>query len=107
MRVAVEEAIVTANTLRSIGVSVCKQIRILCDNKGVVDNSTIPGSALKKKHTSIAYHKTREVIASGLAVIYHMDGTENPADVLTKPLDKMSFLKHVGRLISGQSLRMS
>ena len=103
MRVAVEEAIVTANTLRSIGVSV----RILCDNKGVVDNSTIPGRALKKKHTSIAYNKTREVIASRLAVIYHMDGTENPADVLTKPLDKMSFLKHVGRLMSRQSLKMS
>ena len=72
-----------------------------------MNNPTIPGSSLKKKHTSIAYHKTRELIASGLAIIYHMDGTENPADVLTKLLDKMCFLEHLEHLMSEQSFKMS
>lgn len=66
MRIAVEEAVAITSLLKSVGVLIEYKLRILGDNKGVINNSIIPGSTVKKKHTSIAYHKVRECIAIGL-----------------------------------------
>ena len=34
------------------------------DNKSVVVNTTIPSSALKKKHCAVAYHQVCEAVAA-------------------------------------------
>ena len=47
-------------TLRSLGIAVKMPIHIFLDSKSAVDNVTIPGSPLKKKHECIHYHKLRE-----------------------------------------------
>ena len=104
MRVAVQEAIAVTNTLKSIGIPFKGRVRILGDNKGVIDNSTISGSMLKKKHISIAYHKVRESIASGLCDIFHVSGKENPADILTKPLGSDIYRNHLRKFMYGQGL---
>ena len=101
---AAEEAISTMYMLKSIGVQVLGRVCILCDNKGVVDNSTISGSALKKKHLSIAYHKVRECVALGICDVYHIKGKDNPADVLTKSLVSSVFRKHISKFMYGQGL---
>jgi len=55
------------------------------DNESVVNGSTIPHSKLNKRHTNaLAYHKTRELIASKTLRYVHMDGDKNPADILSK-----------------------
>jgi hypothetical protein len=102
--IAVEEAIAITNMLKSIGIQLKRKVYILCDNKGVIDNFTMPGSTLKKKHTSIAYHKVCEYIATGLCDIYHIKGEDNPADILTKPLSPEVFKKHIGKFMHGQGL---
>jgi hypothetical protein len=56
------------------------------DNQSVITSSTMPHLVLKKQLNILAYHRVREAIASGLMVIIHMPGTENPSDVLTKLL---------------------
>jgi hypothetical protein len=104
MRIAVEEAIAVVNLLKSIGIPIKGKVRILGDNKSVIDNSTIPGSALKKKHTSIAYHRVRECIAVGLCDVYHIKGVDNPADILTKAISGDAFKSHVSKLMSGPCL---
>jgi hypothetical protein len=43
-------------------------------------------STLKKKHNSIAYHRTREAVAAGTIQVTKEDGKTNLADVLTKLL---------------------
>ena len=104
MRMAVEEAIAITDLLKSIGIPVMDKARILGDNKGVIDNASIPGSALKKKHTSIAYHKVRECIALDLCEIFHIKGTDNPADILTKALSNELYYSNIFKLMFGQSI---
>ena len=84
MSLAIDEAIATKRMLSSIGIPVEGPVQIYCDNKAVVDNSSIPGSSLKKKHTVLAFHKTREAIATGDVMVAHIGGTLNSADINTK-----------------------
>ena len=57
----------------------------------VVLNTTIPSSALKKKHQACNYHKVRESIAAGFIKFAHIRSEENLADILTKPLARALF----------------
>ena len=70
--------------MRCFGVNV-ETASLLCgDNMGVIQNSTINSSLLKKKHVEISYHKTREAAASSTVHPIKIDGTINYADVLKK-----------------------
>jgi hypothetical protein len=64
---------------------------MLGDNMAVVLNTTIPSSALKKKHQACNYHKVRESIAAGFIRFAHIRSEENLADILTKPLARTLF----------------
>ena len=68
------------------GVPIEGEARVLCDNESVVKSSSYPESTLKKKHCSVAYHKVREAVAAGKALIYYEKSETNLADLLTKPL---------------------
>ena len=54
-------------------------------------NTTIPSSALKKKHQACNYHKVRESIAAGFIKYGHIKSENNVADILTKPLGRVAF----------------
>ena len=72
--------------LRMFGIPLDGPTNVFCDNEAVTNNATILESTLKKKHNSIAYHRTREVVAAGMIRVTKEDGTTNLADVLTKLL---------------------
>ena len=61
-------------------------MNVYCDNEAVTKNVMNPESTLKRKHNSIAYHRTREAVAAGTIRVTKEDGTTNLADVLTKLL---------------------
>ncbi|MEM7375761.1 MAG: reverse transcriptase domain-containing protein, partial [Bacteroidota bacterium] len=86
MRIAVELVEALRYKLRMFGAPIDGPTTGFCDNQSVVLNSTIPSSTLKKKHNSIAYHKTREAIAAGYVNIVKEPTETNLADILTKPL---------------------
>ena len=69
--------------------------QVLCDNKSIVLNLTLPSSTLKKKHNAIAYHRVRENIAAQVIKVNHIDGKSNIADILTKATDGITFKRHV------------
>jgi hypothetical protein len=50
----------------------------------VITSSTIPQSALNKRHNALSYHRVREAIAAGILRFIHILGSTNPADVLSK-----------------------
>jgi hypothetical protein len=78
-------------TLRMLGVPMSGPARMYGDNESVVKSSTIPHSTLSKRHNALAYHRVREAIASGVLDFVHMNGKQNPADVLTKFLPHAVF----------------
>ena len=79
-----------------MGINVETASLVCGDNMGVIQNSTIKSSLLKKMHVAISYHKTREAAASSTMHPIKTDGTINYADVLTKSQDLKTF-----RLITG------
>ena len=85
-RQAVERIQDLRYTLRSFGVPLEKEAWLFGDNRSVMTSSTIPHSTLSKRWNALSYHKVREAVASGWLRFEHMPGTENPADVFTKPL---------------------
>jgi hypothetical protein len=101
MRTAVEELISVRYMLRCLGITVERPSLVCGDNMGVIQNVTIKDSLLKKKHVAIAYHKTREAAASGIAHPIKTPGTNNYADCLTKCQTQKAFSTLVGGFMSG------
>ena len=85
-RIATEQIMDIRNTLRYFGVPVRDKTYMFGDNQSVVTSSTLPHSVLKKRHNLLSYHRVREAIAAGVLKFFHIFGTENPSDVLTKHL---------------------
>ena len=83
-RLATEQIMDLCYTLRMHGVPLDGKAYMFGDNQSVITSSTIPHSSLNKRHNALSYHRVREAIASGVIWFFHIPGTENPADVLTK-----------------------
>ena len=60
------------------------------DNESVVNTSVMPHGRLHKRHNALSYHRTREAIAAGFLKFYHVRGSTNPADVVSKHWDMPS-----------------
>ena len=69
-----------------MGIPLDVPANVFCDNESVFKNSAFPESIIKKKHNSIAYHKTRESQAAKATRIAWISGDDNLSDVLTKLL---------------------
>ncbi len=50
----------------------------------VINNTSKPESVLKNKNNIVCYHTVCESVAMGESLTAHIDGDENPADLLTK-----------------------
>jgi hypothetical protein len=83
-KTATEKAYDLRYTLRMMGIPVDYQTYVFGDNAAVITQSTIPHSQLGKRHNALAYHFTREAIATGMIRMFHIPGTQNPADCMTK-----------------------
>ena len=101
MKTAVEETIAVRYMLRCLGVKVDYASTILGDNLGVIQNSSISESLLKKKHVAISYHKVREAAAAGIVHPVKTDGADNFADILTKAQESKTFARLVGGVMHG------
>jgi hypothetical protein len=86
LKTAVEQIEALRYKLRMMGIPIEGPANVYCDNEAVFKNSTFPESTIKKKHNSIAYHRTREAQASGTVRIAWEPGETNYADLLTKLL---------------------
>ena len=90
-RVATELIMEIRYQLRMLGVPIDGPATMLGDNMLVVLNTTVPSSALKKKHNAIAYHRVREAIAANTIQFCHVRSEDSFADILTKPLANVKF----------------
>ncbi len=70
--------------LRMMGVPIDGATHIHGDSMSVINNTSKPESILKKKNNTVFYHTVRESVSMGELLTTHIDGDENPADLLTK-----------------------
>ena len=71
-------------SLRYLGVPIHGSTHLFGDNGSVVTSGSNPDSPLRKRHHSLAYHYTREAVASDAIDFQFIPGTINPADILSK-----------------------
>ena len=64
MKIAVEHVEALRYKLRMFGIPMEGPTNVFCDNEAVFKNTSIPDSTLKKKHTSICYHRARDTVAA-------------------------------------------
>ena len=83
-KICVDQIIELRNLLRYLGVPINSKSYMFGDNKTVVDSSTIPEAKIQKRHVILSFHRVREAIASGIINFVHVDGDNNPADILSK-----------------------
>jgi len=98
-RQATEQIIDIRYTLRMMGVPIKGPTTLFGDNASVVTSGTIPQSTLSKRHVALSYHRVREAVAQGTIRFVHIEGRENPADVLTKFLPHTVFWPFIRPLL--------
>ena len=83
-KTAIQQIIALRIKLRYLGVEVHGATHLFGDNESVVRSGSVPDSQLHKRHHGLAYHYTREAVASKAISFHHIAGTMNPADILSK-----------------------
>lgn len=69
------------------------------DNARVILNTSTMDATLKKKHVALSYHCVRENVFAGVISPHQVGSKENIADLLTKALDRNTFMHHPGSLL--------
>jgi hypothetical protein len=64
---------------------------VYADNQGSIFNASNPTQERRTKHMAVRYHKIREFVEEERIAIFYVPGTENPADIFTKPLGRVKF----------------
>lgn len=100
-RIATDQIIANRIALRYLGVNVEGPTFLFGDNHSVVDSASVPQSKLNKRHVALSYHKVRETIAAGAVRFEWIEGSENPADILSKHWG----YQQVGRLLQSLLFR--
>ena len=83
-RTAIQQIAALRQTLQYLGVPISESSFLFGDNESVVKSGTVPHSQLSKRHHALAYHYTREAVASKMVSFHHIPGEINPADILSK-----------------------
>lgn len=68
-----------------------KAIGIGCDNNGAISLAKNQVFHEKSKHIDVKLHFLREGIEDGRVKVFKVHTSENPADMLTKPLTREKF----------------
>jgi hypothetical protein len=82
-RIATDQVTDMQLTLAYLGIAVQRSV-MFGDNQSVVTSSTLPQSKLNKFHVALVYHQVREAISKRVLEFHFLDGTINPADMLSK-----------------------
>ena len=86
-RTCTEQVMALRNDLRYLGVPIEGSSLVFGDNESVVNSSSIPHYKIKKRHNALSFHRIREAIAAKIIRMYHIAGSQNPSDILSKHWD--------------------
>ncbi len=80
------------NLLAELGYYI-NHIPLSGDNQGSIFIASNPVTESKSKHIDIRYHYIREVYEKGIVDLFFIEGSKNPANIFTKNLGAVQFLK--------------
>ena len=86
MKTAVEHIEALCYKLWMFDIPIEGPTNVFCNNEAVFKNTSILDSTLKKKHTSICYHRAREAVAARTMRVAKEGTVTNLADLFMKPL---------------------
>ena len=86
MKTVVEHIEALHYKLWMFGIPIEGPTNVFYDNEAVFKNTSIPDSTLKKKHTSVCYHRAREAVAACTMQVAKEATATNLADLFMKPL---------------------
>jgi hypothetical protein len=68
---------------------------LYCDNQGTVSCTHDPHAHSRMKHIDLRAHFIRDCVNRRIIDVHHIPGTQNPADLLTKPLHPVIHQKWI------------
>jgi hypothetical protein len=85
--------------MKAFGIPIDKTTPTVCcklfeDNAGAIQLAKVPKMRPRTRHINQKHHHFREWVKSGFIDICPIDTLEQPADLMTKPLDAVLFSKH-------------
>jgi hypothetical protein len=110
---AVKEAVWIKNFINNLNVGIHFDnvpIEVHVDNESAIKLAKNPEFHQRSKHIDIRHHFLRDHIRNGSFHIKWISGKENPADMLTKPLDPVKFeaiCRNIGLLTSSTTVLSS
>jgi Reverse transcriptase (RNA-dependent DNA polymerase) len=87
-----QQAVWIKTLIEELGIRL-NAIPLYGDNQGSIFIASSPVQESRTKHIDIQYHYIREVIGAKKVKLMFMPGEMNPADMFTKNLQKIKFLK--------------
>jgi len=76
-----------------IGYNMSQPSPLLLDNRSAIQVAKHPEHQSTMKHVHRAYHWIRDHVDHSLIVVSHVPGDLNLADIFTKPLGKIKFVR--------------
>eukprot|EP00966_Prymnesium_polylepis_P250797 5799143-Prymnesium_polylepis.2 len=104
---AAAEIIFLRGLLREMGVDVTEPTTLFVDNQGAEALAKDRRSCQRSRHIERRYLKVREWVHHGEIKVVYVTTEHNPADLLTKSLERGPFERHVGTLSGGSAAAAS
>jgi hypothetical protein len=74
---------------------------LMCDNKSAIRVSINDVAHSLLKHVALKHHFIKDHIAKGDVVLEWVDTERQQADILTKPLGRIAFMRLRNKLMGG------
>mmetsp|Transcript_21451 Transcript_21451/g.24853 ORF Transcript_21451/g.24853 Transcript_21451/m.24853 type:complete len:369 (+) Transcript_21451:205-1311(+) len=84
LRTAVDQIHDLRYTAKSMGVPIVGSTYLFGDNLSSIISSTKSDGKIAKRWNILSFHRVREAVAHGIVKPFHINGKDNPADVLSK-----------------------
>lgn len=89
---ALKQAIWIRDLMKELMTSLEGPTMLYCDNEAAVKLSKSEEIKKKTKHVNVRFNFLRQAVGENIVEVKHICGTENPADMLTKPLSRPKLL---------------
>jgi hypothetical protein len=90
-----KEAVWLRKLFEELGIEMVLPTVLFEDNNSCIAQTENPLHHKRTKHIDVYYHYTRQMVEEDIVVLEKIDTSDQIADMLTKPLSKTLFKKHV------------